>query len=220
MRIPLVVFAILLCCIGFPVSATAVPVVQEELYGTVVYTNITPVPAGSTIVVSNQTGNVVGSYTLVEDGVYGSSHPADDRLVVTTLLDDWLYFTVDGVRVDGHRTIVPAWISQYDLVVPVTPPEVIEPTVEPTVEPTTEPVMEPTEPMAEMTMEPVPTETTAPVMVTIPAQITIPWIQSTVPLTSGILLVCLGALIVVFALVTTVYFIYYRKTKDTETLDF
>jgi hypothetical protein len=57
MRLPFIVLLVLLCC--GTVSAADLPSVQEELYGTIVYNDTTPVPAGATIMVTNQSGHVV-----------------------------------------------------------------------------------------------------------------------------------------------------------------
>jgi len=220
MRLPFIVLLVLLCC-GI-VSAADLPSVQEELYGTIVYNDTTPVPAGATIMVTNQSGHVVGTYTVEKPGTYGTSIVNGDRLYVDAVLDDWLYITVDGIPVDGHRTIVPGGVSHYDIVVPDIPVAVT-----PVPTPDSQITDVPAEPTPDLTITPTPDVTmTVSLNVVLPSEyiepapVTIPGLNIAVPFTSGVLLICLGAFILVFLIVTTIYLIYYRKTKDTESLNF
>lgn len=220
MRLPFIVLLVLLCC--GTVSAADLPSVQEELYGTIVYNDTTPVPAGATIVVTNQSGHVVGTHVVEKPGTYGTSIVNGDRLHVDAVLGDWLYVTVDGMPVDGHRTIIPGDITHYDIVVPGTP---VALTPVPT--PGSQMTDVPAEPTPDLTTTPTPDVTTTvspdvvlPSNYIEPAPVTIPGLNIAVPFTSGVLLICLGAFIIVFLIVTTIYLIYYRKTKDTESLNF
>lgn len=220
MRLPFIVLLVLLCC--GTVSAADLPSVQEELYGTIVYNDTTPVPAGATIMVTNQSGHVVGTYTVEKPGTYGTSIVNGDRLYVDAVLDDWLYITVDGIPVDGHRTIVPGGVSHYDIVVPDIPVAVT-----PVPTPDSQMTDVPAEPTPDLTITPTPDVTmTVSLNVVLPSEyiepapVTIPGLNIAVPFTSGVLLICLGAFILVFLIVTAIYLICYRKTKDTEMLNF
>jgi hypothetical protein len=113
-------------------------------------------------------------------------------------------------------------VSHYDIVVPGTP---VALTPVPT--PGSQMTDVPAEPTPDLTIAPTPdvTTTVSPDVVPSsdyiePAPVTIPGLNITVPFTSGVLLICLGAFIIVFLIVTTIYLICYRKTKDTESLDF
>lgn len=220
MRLPFIVLLVLLCC-GI-VSAADLPSVQEELYGTIVYNDTTPVPAGATIVVTNQSGHVVGTHVVEKPGSYGTSIANGDRLHVDAVLGDWLYVTVDGIPVDGHRIIVPGGVSQYNIVVPISPAPIV-----PVPTPDSQTTEVPADPTPAVSFDPTPdvTTTVSPDVVPSsdyiePAPVTIPGLNIAVPFTSGVLLICLGAFIIVFLIVTAIYLICYRKTKDTETLNF
>ena len=220
MRLPFIVLLVLLCC-GI-VSAADLPSVQEELYGTIVYNDTTPVPAGATIVVTNQSGHVVGTHVVEKPGAYGASIVNGDRLHVDAVLGDWLYVTVDGMPVDGHRIIVPGGVSQYNIVVPISPAPIV-----PVPTPDSQTTEVPAHPTPAVSFDPTPDVTaTAPPVVVLQSgylnldSVTVPGLNIAIPFTSGVVLVCLGAFIIVFLIVTTIYLICYRKTKDTETLNF
>jgi len=220
MRLPFIVLLVLLCC-GI-VSAADLPSVQEELYGTIVYNDTTPVPAGATIVVTNQSGHVVGTHVVEKPGAYGASIVNGDRLHVDAVLGDWLYVTVDGMPVDGHRIIVPGGVSQYNIVVPISPAPIV-----PVPTPDSQTTEVPADPTPAVSFDPTPDVTaTAPPVVVLQSgylnldSVTVPGLNIAIPFTSGVVLVCLGAFIIVFLIVTTIYLICYRKTKDTETLNF
>jgi hypothetical protein len=220
MRLPFIVLLVLLCC-GI-VSAADLPSVQEELYGTIVYNDTTPVPAGATIVVTNQSGHVVGTHVVEKPGAYGASIVNGDRLHVDAVLGDWLYVTVDGIPVDGHRIIVPGGVSQYNIVVPISPAPIV-----PVPTPDSQTTEVPADPTPAVSFDPTPDVTaTAPPVVVLQSgylnldSVTVPGLNIAIPFTSGVVLVCLGAFIIVFLIVTTIYLICYRKTKDTETLNF
>ena len=208
---------LLLVCCGLVsgVVAAELPLIQEELYGNVSYADATPVPAGATIVVTNQSGGVVGTYQTDTNGSYGTPIINGDRLVVTALLGDWLYFTVDGVQVEGHRAIIPSATTRYDLILPDAAP------ISPTPGPVIPPVETPGEVVTEVTLVATPTPVVSlSEYVDTNMLIVIPGLNVAVPFTSGVVLVCLGAFVIVFLIVTTIYIICYRKTKDTETIDF
>lgn len=220
MRLPFIVLLVLLCC--GTVSAADLPSVQEELYGTIVYNDTTPVPAGATIVVTNQSGHVVGTHVVEKPGAYGTSIVNGDRLHVDAVLGDWLYVTVDGMPVDGHRIIVPGGVSHYDIVVPDIPVAVT-----PVPTPDSQTTEVPADPTPAVSFDPTPDVTaTAPPVVVLQSgylnldSVTVPGLNIAIPFTSGVVLVCLGAFIIVFLIVTTIYLICYRKTKDTESLNF
>lgn len=220
MRLPFIVLLVLLCC-GI-VSAADLPSVQEELYGTIVYNDTTPVPAGATIVVTNQSGHVVGTHVVEKPGSYGTSIANGDRLHVDAVLGDWLYVTVDGIPVDGHRIIVPGGVSQYNIVVPISPAPIV-----PVPTPDSQTTEVPADPTPAVSFDPTPdvTTTVSPDVVLQSGylnldSVTVPGLNIAIPFTSGVVLVCLGAFIIVFLIVTTIYLICYRKTKDTETLNF
>jgi hypothetical protein len=241
MRLPFIILLLVLCC--STVSAADLPSVHEELYGTVVYTNVTPVPVGATIVVTNHSGHVVGTYVVDTPGSYGTSIINGDRLQVDAVLGDWLYVTVDGAKIDGYRTIRPGEITRYDIVVPqlsssptpdvtitpgVTITEIVTPvdTLTPDVTTVDTPIPDVTTPDVQSATET--PDVTTPVSPDVGPQppvlnfnsVAIPGLNIVVPFTSGVLLICLGACVLVFLIVTAVYIIFYRKTKDTETLDF
>jgi PKD repeat protein len=81
---PAVVLVVLLCALM--VSATAVPPLPAEFYGTVTLQG-NPAPAG-TVIVAKIADQVRGQLTLKDAGTYGGTGIFDDKLVVAATEDD------------------------------------------------------------------------------------------------------------------------------------
>lgn len=127
-----------------------------HLSGNVVYDDLTPVPAGTEIVIYTHDGREVGQITTTVDGKYGSPMMFDgEKLVVTATYGDQLYWYVNGTRSPDMFIVASSGDFVHDIMVAAPPVQTtipepttdITPTVEITpiiTEPPVHPIAQPT----------------------------------------------------------------------------
>lgn len=131
------------------VKKTPVPVLEkfsEEFYGEVTYMDGSPVPAGNIIVTKDQYGTLMGNYTILYDGIYGSTKPREGNLVASVYLDPsnrtsrslvtFVNFFINGARAKETVEFKQGNAIKFDIKLPIAPPTP-EPTPTPTPVPTT-----------------------------------------------------------------------------------
>jgi hypothetical protein len=55
----------------------------ETFYGEAKYADGNPIPIGSNITAKDQYGNIIGNFTIVEPGMYGSIRPYGNKMSVS-----------------------------------------------------------------------------------------------------------------------------------------
>jgi hypothetical protein len=118
---------------------------SEEFYGEITYMDGSPVKAGNTIVTKDQYGNLLGNYTIGDDGYYGATKPRDGNLVVSVYKDQtnrssrdaiiFVNFFVGNDRMKSTVEFKAGEIVKLGIILPVVAPTPI-PTATPTPLPT------------------------------------------------------------------------------------
>lgn len=189
-------------------STYTLPPIPEEFYGSVKYFNGDPVLSGSIITAKNQNGNLIGNFTMTENGTYGDSYKSAPRLIARAeSTDDIITFYVNDVKSTKTMKFDSAGIKRADITVSMNARPTIVSTPEPTPTPTEEPVVITTT---------VPTPTVVPtttIQTTVPT--TIPTTVSSqvndpIPKFAGVLLLAV-AICIIGSVIT--YFILTKKMK-------
>ena len=191
----------------------------EEFYGNATYSDGSPIAARSEIIAKNQTGFVIGKFTMTVNGSYGDEYKSAPRLLVYSQSpNDEISFYVGAAKSTGKTMKfnigvirkVDIIISSNEKSTPVqTTVSTTAPTAVITTVPTPAPTVVPTEVITAVTPVPTTVPTIAPITVTttiVPTQAP----YDATPKFLGVLLVSI-AICVVGAILT--YFILTKKMK-------
>lgn len=118
---------------------------SEEFYGEITYMDGSPVKAGNTIIAKDQYGNLLGNYTIGDDGIYGATKPRDSNMIVSVYKDPtnrtsrdaliFVNFFIGNDRMKNTIEFKSGEITKFNIIIPVLAPTPI-PTYTPTPLPT------------------------------------------------------------------------------------
>lgn len=193
----------------------------EEFYGNATYSDGSLIAVGSEIIAKNQTGSVIGKFTMTVNGSYGDEYKSAPRLLVYAQSpNDEISFYVGTAKSTGKTMKFNIGvIRRVDIIISSneksTPVRTTVPTTVPTAIITTVPTPVVTTEIITTIATPVPTIVPTPVPTTIPTIVTTTIVPTQVPDDAtpkflGVLLVSI-AICVVGAILT--YFILTKKMK-------
>jgi hypothetical protein len=142
------------------VNITATLLAPEEFYGTVLYSDNSPVSSGSEIIAKDQRGKTIGNFTMTFNGSYGESYASASRLIVhADNADDMITFYISTTKsTTPPRKFDSGSIKRADIIIDASAKSLISQTPEPT--PTQEPTLNQTpESTSTPTQEPAPSQT-------------------------------------------------------------
>jgi uncharacterized membrane protein YidH (DUF202 family) len=131
MKYYLITFIILLLiiqpCFGANITNSTLPNIStytqaapEEFYGTILYSDGFEIQPNTLIIVTNQSGGVIGRYTTLDAGKYGGKYKPDKRLIVNGFVNDYLYFYVNGIKIIPPQTLkfISGDMAEFNIVIP------------------------------------------------------------------------------------------------------
>ena len=123
------------------VNVTTTLLAPEEFYGTVLYSDNSPVPSGSEIIVKDQRNKIIGNFTMTFNGSYGESYPSASRLIVyADHADDMITFYIGTIKSSTPpRKFDSGSIKRSDIIIDTSAKTLLSQTQEPTSTPTQEP---------------------------------------------------------------------------------
>lgn len=92
----------------------------QEFYGTILYSDGIEAPSNMLLIVTNQSGGVIGKFTTTDNGKYGGMYKPDKRLIVNGFVNDYLYFYANGIKVIPPQTLkfISGDITEFNIVIP------------------------------------------------------------------------------------------------------
>jgi hypothetical protein len=143
-------------------NTNATKLLSEEFYGTVLYSDNSPVPSRSEIIAKNQQGKTIGNFTMTFNGSYGDSYASASRLIVRTdNADDMITFYINTIKsTTPPRQFDSGSIKRADIIIDISAKSLLSQTIEPISIPTQEPAVNLSiEPTSVPTQEPTPAPT-------------------------------------------------------------
>jgi hypothetical protein len=101
-------------------SVISLRTAPEEFYGTLLYSDGFEIQPNTPIIVTNQSGGVIGKYTTIDAGKYGGKYKPDKRLIVNGFVNDYLYFYVNGIKITPPTTLkfISGDMAEFNIVIP------------------------------------------------------------------------------------------------------